>query len=46
MVNTMKKNKNNFIKVKKIIFNQKGEILFVKQLIMYTNTKKFQYLYK
>jgi len=42
----MKKNKNTFIKVKKIIFNEKGQILFVKQLTMYASTKKFQYLYK
>lgn len=42
----MKKIKNSFLKVKKIIFNQKGEILFVKQVIMHSNTKKFQYLYK
>lgn len=46
MVNYMKKNKNNFIKVKKVIFNQKGETISVKQLTMHTNTKKFQYLYK
>ncbi len=42
----MKKNKNKFITNKQILFNQKGQIKFVKRVLYINSNKYYSYLYK